>query len=116
MKALTAPIRSLILSTAVSLTLIASPLTQAQTVTETVTPAAGAMQTAAVQNQQQAVININSADLTQLQELKGIGPAKAQRILDFRNQHGAFKSVEALTQIKGISLRILEQNKGRIEI
>ncbi|WP_417596636.1 ComEA family DNA-binding protein [Oceanospirillum sp.] len=65
---------------------------------------------------QASVVNINQADLSKLQDLKGIGPAKAQRILDFRSQHGPFKSIEALTQVKGINLRILEQNKGRIKI
>jgi len=71
---------------------------------------------AVTKNQQVSVVNINQAGLSKLQDLKGIGPAKAQRILDFRNQHGPFKSIEALTQVKGINLRILEQNKGRIKI
>lgn len=66
--------------------------------------------------EQQEKINVNTAGLIELQNLKGIGPAKAQRILSFREEHGAFKSLEALTQIKGISLKVLEQNKGRLTI
>lgn len=61
-------------------------------------------------------ININQADLEGLQQIKGIGKKKAQLILDYRNQHGPFKSVEALTQVKGISLKTLEINRGRLSI
>ncbi|OPX56079.1 competence protein ComEA [Oceanospirillum multiglobuliferum] len=61
-------------------------------------------------------ININQADINTLQQLKGIGKKKAQLIVDYRTQNGAFKSIEELTQIKGISLKTLEMNKGRLSI
>lgn len=47
-------------------------------------------------------ININSADLTQLESLPGIGPSTAQAILDYREANGPFKSVEGLKDVKGI--------------
>jgi competence protein ComEA len=47
-------------------------------------------------------VNINTADADALQTLDGIGPALAQRILDFRKAHGAFSSVNDLQGIGGI--------------
>lgn len=70
------------------------------------------------QNQQKAkigqTININKAGETELRLLKGIGKKKAQRIIAFRKENGAFKSIEALTQVKGVSLKIVETNKARL--
>ncbi len=46
--------------------------------------------------------NINTANTVVLQRVKGIGPAKAQTIIDYRNQFGPFQSVDELTRVKGI--------------
>lgn len=49
-----------------------------------------------------AQININSASPEQLDGLKGIGPTKAQAIVDYRRQHGPFKTVDDLQNVPGI--------------
>jgi competence protein ComEA len=46
-------------------------------------------------------VHLNSATLEQLEELPGVGPAMAQRVLDWRNQHGSFSEVGELQQVKG---------------
>ena len=47
-------------------------------------------------------LNINTADAAALVELPGIGPALAQRIVDYRTAHGDFAAVEELTKVSGI--------------
>jgi comEA protein len=47
-------------------------------------------------------INLNTAGATELQQVPGIGPSTAQKILDTRKSYGAFKSVDDLLAIKGI--------------
>lgn len=48
---------------------------------------------------------INQANLKQLRDLPGVGARTAQRIIDYRKQHGAFKSVNDLSKVRGISAR-----------
>jgi len=52
-------------------------------------------------------VNINTANSAQLQEVPGIGPATAEKILKMRKAHGPFKSVEELLAIKGIGKKRL---------
>lgn len=54
-------------------------------------------------------ININTADKQTLTKLNGVGPVTAERIIDFREQYGAFKAVEELKKVKGIGPKTLEK-------
>ena len=54
------------------------------------------------------VIDLNTADLYDLQRLPGIGEKRAQAIVAYREAHGPFQSVEDLTQVSGIGQGILD--------
>ena len=61
-------------------------------------------------------ININKADLTELQKLTGIGQKKVQDIIDFRMKNGDFKSIEDLGKVSGFGDKTLEKLKDEISI
>ncbi len=61
-------------------------------------------------------ININSASAKELERLPRVGPVMAQRILSFRTEHGPFRSVEDLKQIKGIGEKTLARIRDRVTI
>lgn len=63
-----------------------------------------------------AAVNINTADADALASLKGVGPAKAQAIVIYRNEHGQFKAVEDLLQVRGIGEKTLEDNRDNITL
>jgi competence protein ComEA helix-hairpin-helix repeat region len=54
-------------------------------------------------------ININQADLIELQKLTGVGQKKAQDIIDFRTKNGDFKSLEDLGKVSGFGDKTLEK-------
>lgn len=57
-----------------------------------------------------ASVDINNANKSELMGLKGIGAKKADAILMYRKGH-CFKTVEALTEVKGIGNKFIEKNK-----
>lgn len=62
-------------------------------------------------------VNINTASIEILaEELAGVGPELAKRIVDFRQRYGEFKSIEALGDVRGIGPSLLTKNEGKIVI
>ncbi len=61
-----------------------------------------------------AVVDINRATVAELDALPGIGPAVAQRIVEYRETKGRFTSYERLDSVKGIGPALLERLKPRI--
>ncbi len=61
-----------------------------------------------------APININTASLDQLDLLPGIGPATAQKILDYRQANGPFSDIEEIQQVSGIGPAKYEQMRDLI--
>ena len=76
--------------------------------------AVAASQGAAVPGVPLGPIQLSSATAEQLDSLPGIGPATAQKILDYRTEHGAFRSVEELDEVPGIGPARVEQLRGLV--
>ena len=61
-----------------------------------------------------SIININTASQSQLENLPGIGPVMASRIIDYRSQNGEFKTLEDLEKVKGIGTKKAQAIKAYI--
>jgi competence protein ComEA len=60
-------------------------------------------------------VNINTADAASLDRvLIGVGPSKAEAIVAYRKQNGAFRSADQMAGVKGIGLATIEKNRDRI--
>lgn len=62
------------------------------------------------------IININSASLSDLQKINGVGAVKAQSIIDYREKNGGFKSIEDIKNVDGIGDKTFEKIKDKISI
>ena len=63
-----------------------------------------------------AQVNINTATKEQLDGLKGIGPTKAQAIIDYRTKNGPFKTVDDLEKVPGIGPATMKDIRGSISV
>jgi competence protein ComEA len=63
-----------------------------------------------------ATVNINRASIAELDTLPGIGPAIAQRIVDYRTEHGDFSAPEDIMNVKGIGPATFEKLKDQITV
>ncbi len=60
-------------------------------------------------------LNINTANATEIADhLDGIGMAKAQAIIDYRDTHGPFRDLQSLGEVKGVGNKTLEKNADRL--
>ncbi len=65
----------------------------------------------------QATVNLNSADAETLtRELKGIGATKARAIVEYRDEHGPFSSVDELLEVNGIGSATLEKIRSQLSL
>ena len=71
---------------------------------------------AATQGAPPAVVHVNSASAEQLDALDGIGPALAQRIVEYRDAHGGFGSIDQLDEVSGIGPVRLESLRTRLAL
>ena len=63
-----------------------------------------------------APVNLNTATLEQLDTLDGVGPATAGKILEYRRQHGGFRSIDDLGEIPGIGPKRLAALRGKVQL
>lgn len=63
-----------------------------------------------------AAVNLNTANKDELESVKGIGPTKAQAILDYRSKNGSFKTVDDLKNIKGFGEKTLAKLKPEFSV
>lgn len=61
-------------------------------------------------------ININNATQEELAQLKGVGEKLANRIIEYRDQHGPFEKIEDILKVKGLGEKFLEENHDRITV
>lgn len=68
------------------------------------------------QSNQSKLININTADTTALQQLTGVGPATAEKIINYRNENGKFKTIEDIKNVSGIGDKTFEKFRDKITV
>lgn len=79
-------------------------------------PAASAASKSAGIAQSGSLININTADEKELQNIRGIGPVIAGRIVEYREQNGGFKSIDEIKKVRGIGNKTFEKMRDAITV
>jgi competence protein ComEA len=64
----------------------------------------------------QPPVSLNSASAAQLDTLDGVGPATAQKILDWRREHGGFRSIDDLGEVPGIGPKRMAALRGKVQL
>ncbi len=80
------------------------------------TPAFRVLTGAATPTASTELININTASIDELDTLPGIGPTLAQRIVDYRNQHGPFPNIQAIMDVPGIGASTFDEIQSLITV
>lgn len=63
-----------------------------------------------------APVDLNTATQTQLDTVKGIGPAKAKAIIEYRTKNGPFKSVDDLEKVKGFGKKSVDKLRSELTV
>lgn len=63
-----------------------------------------------------AAVNINTATQSELEAVKGLGPAKAKAIISYREANGGFKSLDDLDNVKGFGKASIEKLKDELSV
>jgi len=61
-------------------------------------------------------VDINTADAAALEQINGIGPAKATAIIRYREEHGPFSAIDELRNVPGIGEKSLDQIRPQVEL
>ncbi len=93
---------------------LAAPVADGEQIVVPARGPGGAAVGAAAGSSPSAPVDLNSATLEQLEALPGIGPVTAQKILDYRQEHGAFHSVDELQGVPGIGPSHMAQLQGLV--
>ncbi len=63
-----------------------------------------------------AAVNINTATQSELEAVRGVGPAKAKAIISYREANGGFKSLDELDSVKGFGKASIDKLKGELSV
>jgi competence protein ComEA len=82
---------------------------------QVVVPGPGAVAAGSAAGSQSGPISLGSATVEQLDQVDGIGPVTAQKIIDFRDQHGGLSSIEQLDQVDGIGPSTMQTLRSALQ-